>query len=149
MDRQVTESVNILAAGKNVNETLNLKTEWGGAKIPSVLVHSPKGLGKQGSAELEEGDMDQEDQETREAGKRLREALRRGQKRLQYQEVVTVEDLHQEQGPGKRRRTTEGEKYEVRSPSPRKLPRKGCSTFAEAYWSTRSPAWTEPGEKEK
>ena len=42
LDRQVAESVNILETGKDPQESLNLKSEWGGAKIPSILVISPK-----------------------------------------------------------------------------------------------------------
>ena len=34
LERQVTESANILASNKVLRESLNLKTEWGGVKIP-------------------------------------------------------------------------------------------------------------------
>ena len=46
LDRQVEESVNILEAGKVPEESLNSKNEWGGAKIPSLLLTSPKGIAK-------------------------------------------------------------------------------------------------------
>ena len=81
LDRQTTESVNILEAEKVPGRSLNLKTEWGGSKIPSILVHSPRGLLKSGSS-LGEGDHREEDQEDIEAEQRLHEALRRGQKYL-------------------------------------------------------------------
>ena len=54
VDRQVTESINILEAAKKEEESLNLKPEWGGAKIPSILVHSPRGIAKQGVSSEEE-----------------------------------------------------------------------------------------------
>lgn len=84
IDRQVTESINILAAGKMEKESLNLKTQLGGAKISSILVHSPKGLGEPGSSVGEEEGNDGEDTETAQAEKRLREAIKRGQKCLKY-----------------------------------------------------------------
>ena len=46
LDRQTTESVNILEEGKTPDRSLNLKTEWGGAKIPGILVSQPKGVSK-------------------------------------------------------------------------------------------------------
>ena len=46
LDRQVEESVNILESGKVPEESLHSKNEWGGAKIPSILVSSPKGVAK-------------------------------------------------------------------------------------------------------
>ena len=46
LDRQTTESINILEASKKPGESLNVKTEWGGAKIPSILVSNPKGVSK-------------------------------------------------------------------------------------------------------
>ena len=46
LDRQVEESVNILESGKVPEKSLNSKNEWGGAKIPSLLVSFPKGVAK-------------------------------------------------------------------------------------------------------
>ena len=46
LDRQVEESVNILVSGKVPEESLNSKNKWGGAKIPSILVSSSKGVAK-------------------------------------------------------------------------------------------------------
>ena len=43
LDRQAAESVNILEAARIPEESLNQKSEWGGAKIPALLVTSPKG----------------------------------------------------------------------------------------------------------
>ena len=47
LERQTTESVNIVEAEKKPKEALNKKTEWGGAKIPGILVTQPKGVAKQ------------------------------------------------------------------------------------------------------
>ena len=44
LDRQVAESTNILEAGKVSEQYLNSEKEGGGAKIPNVLVSSPKGV---------------------------------------------------------------------------------------------------------
>ena len=46
LDRQTTESVNIVEASRNPGESLNSKTEWGGAKIPSLMIANPKGVSK-------------------------------------------------------------------------------------------------------
>ena len=46
LDRQTIESINIVEAGKTPGRSLNLKTEWGGAKIPGILVSQPKGVSK-------------------------------------------------------------------------------------------------------
>ena len=80
LERQVTESANILASSKVYRESLNLKTEWGGAKIPSLLVNTPKGLVKLIEEASEEAGSCEDIQ------KRLKEAVRRGQKRLEYVE---------------------------------------------------------------
>ena len=47
LDRQTTESINIVEAEKSPEQALNRKTEWGGAKIPGILVTQPKGVAKQ------------------------------------------------------------------------------------------------------
>ena len=46
LDRQTTESINILEGDTKPGESLNTKTEWGGAKIPGILVTQPKGVAK-------------------------------------------------------------------------------------------------------
>ena len=46
LERQTTESINIVEAEKKPQEGLNRKTEWGGAKIPGILVTQPKGVVK-------------------------------------------------------------------------------------------------------
>ena len=46
LDRQTQESINILEGEKKPGESLNIKTEWGGAKIPGILVTQPKGVAK-------------------------------------------------------------------------------------------------------
>ena len=56
LDRQVTESLNILKASKVPEECLNLKSEWGGSKLPDLQVTRPKGTSgkKEGSSGREE-----------------------------------------------------------------------------------------------
>ena len=91
LDYQVTESVNILVSGKRENESLNQKTEWGGAKIPSLLVNSPKGLAKD---YRKVRSKDSEKAEPQKPAWILEEAIRRGQKRLKY----TGDDSNPEDG---------------------------------------------------
>ena len=85
LDRQSTESVNILESGKVPEESLNSKNEWGGAKIPSLLVSSPKGTAGKKTPD-EEKDSNLEDRQE-ESGEILRRAVRKGIKRLQYREA--------------------------------------------------------------
>ena len=56
LERQVTESLNILKASKTSEECLNLKSEWGGSKLPAIEVSKPKGTSgsKAGSNNKEE-----------------------------------------------------------------------------------------------
>ena len=42
LDRQVQESVNIFEGNKKASKCLNLKNEWGGAKMPGLEVRTPK-----------------------------------------------------------------------------------------------------------
>ena len=91
LDRQVRESLNIMKASKVAEECLNLKSEWGGSKLPGLQVHSPKGTGKR-----PEGQADQTGDS-------------QGDKRI----VSDPEDLgEREQGPKlvKKRRMTSPEK---------------------------------------
>ena len=46
LDRQIQESVNILEEMRKEGQCLNLKSEWGGAKIPGLEVRSLKGVTK-------------------------------------------------------------------------------------------------------
>ena len=46
MDRQVKKSLNIIKASKTKEECLNLKSDWGGSKLPGLQVNNPKGTGK-------------------------------------------------------------------------------------------------------
>ena len=75
LDRQITESVNILAGNSG---SLNQKTEWGGAKIPSLLVKSPKGVARLVRSQEIEAEPNKEPQWL------LEEAVKRGRKRLEY-----------------------------------------------------------------
>ena len=45
LERQVCESLNIIRASGKPEECLNLKSEWGGSKLPSLSVSVPKGVG--------------------------------------------------------------------------------------------------------
>ena len=80
LDRQVRESLNIIKASKVAEECLNLKSEWGGSKLPGLQVHSPKGTGNRPEGEAEQiggsqGDkrivLDPEDLEEGEQGEKL------------------------------------------------------------------------------
>ena len=42
----MVESLNIIRASKIPEECLNLKSEWGGSKLPDLQVLRPKGTGK-------------------------------------------------------------------------------------------------------
>ena len=44
LDRQVMESVRINTDMQTEDECLNLKSEWGGSKIPNVNVNNPNGM---------------------------------------------------------------------------------------------------------
>ena len=80
--------VNILESGKVSEESLNSKNEWGGAKIPSILVTSPKGIARQ----MKEGEKAGQETQSREDLPQhvvdFRSALSRGQKRLNYKETL-------------------------------------------------------------
>ena len=89
LDRQVAESINIMDSGKVPQESLNSKTEWGGAKIPSILVTKPKRVAAINS---DKGEKEEEETESEE-WRRLQAAVRRGHKRLRYVEAATVPDI--------------------------------------------------------
>ena len=95
LDRQVQESVNILESGKVPEESLNSKNEWGGAKIPSILVSSPKGIAKAQVGEKEGQETAKE--ELPEHITVFRKAISRGQKRIQYREGNQEADLEAEE----------------------------------------------------
>ena len=80
LERQVVESVLIEKLAGNHKECLNLKSEWAGSKIPGLKVSNPRGL----SCNKEGGE--EEDQDNVLAQEIFREAVRRGSKRLKYNE---------------------------------------------------------------
>ena len=80
LERQVIESVLIEKLAGNDKECLNLKSEWAGSKIPGLKVSNPRGL----SCNKEGGE--EEDQDNVLAQEIFREAVRRGSKRLKYNE---------------------------------------------------------------
>ena len=53
LDRQTMESVNIIEAERKLGESLNMKTEWGRAKILGILVTQPKGVSRAKKLEME------------------------------------------------------------------------------------------------
>ena len=79
LDHQVQESANILKAMIHPQECLNRKSEWGGAKIPGIVVQTPKGVvsEKFGKEEKEENDN-----ETQRCAEILEKAGKKGQKRV-------------------------------------------------------------------
>ena len=151
LDRQVEESVNILEAGKVPEESLNSKNEWGGAKIPSLLVSSPKGVAEN------VGDRKQsQETDTHEHLEGLRKAIARGQKRIRYRELdpdqanVTLEQENLERNPRKRRKGNAAadrgqEMDEMKSPEPEKEKRNQQSpkTFTELKLNNTEGNWNE------
>ena len=78
LDRQTTESINIVEAGKTPGRSLNLKTEWGGAKIPGILVSQPKGVSKTKSVE------NRTSVELHQEGSKMNSKKSKGIKRITY-----------------------------------------------------------------
>ena len=103
LDRQITESVNILESGKVPEESLNSKNEWGGAKIPSLPVSSPKGVAKTTGNRKQSQETD-----VPEHLEDLRKAMARGQKRIRYREPdqanITLAQESSEPNPRKGRK---------------------------------------------
>ena len=94
MERQVVESVNINLASSKPAECLNLKSEWGMSKSPSLQVETPKGVSRNKDSDIwtdwrEHGS--QVDQEVM-ADRILEESLRRGVKRMRYREGCSDQD---------------------------------------------------------
>ena len=81
-------------------ECLNRKTKWGGAKISSLLVNSPKGLAKDFR---KPNDKDRDNIELQEPTWLLEEVIRRGHKRLNYigDDSKLEDEVYQEPYTGK------------------------------------------------
>ena len=73
------ESLNIVRASVNPQENLSQKSEWGGSKIPGILVRTPKGTSKLRPSRKPEG----EETQKLGAGK---DTLERGNKRIRTDE---------------------------------------------------------------
>ena len=84
LDRQVTESVNILTAGTQKEGVLNQKNEWGGAKIPSILIKTPKGVAKNTLEKNKDAGPGAGPGSEETLGWYLEEAVKRGRKKLDY-----------------------------------------------------------------
>ena len=90
LDRQVRESLNISLAAKQEEECLNLKSEWGGSKLPNLAVTVPKGVGRRqtlgagDNKENQESDNkgDKRTREPREQQKELEDTGKRPEKKL-------------------------------------------------------------------
>ena len=118
MDRQIAESINILEAGKTPGRSLNLKTEWGGAKIPGILVTQPKGVSKARSVENQTPTEPQEE--------RFRTSSRRnkGIKRTKYNgddRRQMIEEHSEEQGTSRPDGGENKRSRRVPPPSPKTL----------------------------
>ena len=118
LDRQITESINILEAGKTPGRSLNLKTEWGGAKIPGILVTQPKGVSKARSVENQTPTEPQEE--------RFRTSSRRnkGIKRTKYNgddRRQMIEEHSEEQGTSRPDGRENKRSRRVPPPSPKTL----------------------------
>ena len=72
LERQIQESHNIIRPMNTQEECLNLKTEWGGAKIPLLTVFTPKGA----VGERLTGGPDLDSTLVRESREALKEALK-------------------------------------------------------------------------
>lgn len=69
----------MLAAGRKPGESLNLKTEWSGAKIPGLLVSNPNEMAKEGRKYGKE-----ETSQNLSAREKNYKAAKRGNKILNY-----------------------------------------------------------------
>ena len=78
MDRQITESLNIILEARKPGNCLNLKSEWAGAKIPGLQVSTPKGVSRGRKQEEVEEETQPQQEILAEAGeggaKRIRDA---------------------------------------------------------------------------
>ena len=90
LDRQVKESLNIFKASGNPDKCLNMKSEWGGAKLPNLQVSTPKGTA---SGKHRTGQEDKEG---------IQEMVNQEKKRIHDHQGSTKEV--QETEPGKRMR---------------------------------------------
>ena len=79
LERQVQESCNILKAMTKQEEFLNRKSEWGGAKLPGLDVLTPKGVVKE-----DFGNEKEQQEAEEEAARIMKEANKKGQKRIRY-----------------------------------------------------------------
>ena len=160
---QKTEGPNEGSVKALNKESLNSKNEWGGAKIPSLLVSSPKGIAKTQVTENEGPEGSKE--ELPEHISVFRQAISRGQKRIQYREgnqdsgtdeedTLYQEDSGQERtfNPRKRRRGNAMEKViqeskdspeRVQETSKEGSPRNKPKTFTELALSRTEVKWNE------
>ena len=97
LERQVQESSNITKAMKVPDECLNRKSEWGGTKIPDIIVSTPKGVVTESFGKENEEKGRKEAEEEVNAARKLREAIKQGRKRLRYLEDDTKEESDEEE----------------------------------------------------
>ena len=97
LERQVQESSNITKAMKVPEECLNRKSEWGGTKIPGIVISTPKGVVTEsfGKENQEKGRKGAEEEIN--AARKLKEAIKQGRKRLRYLEDDTKEESEEEE----------------------------------------------------
>ena len=103
LERQVTESLNIIKASKTSEECLNLKSEWGGSKLPAIEVSRPKGTS--GPKNMYES-MDREEHQETQGSKRIRTK--------EGEEVKLEKDQENRTRPGKKRRESSPEGNQIR-----------------------------------
>ena len=103
MERQVTESLNIIKASKTPEECLNLKTEWGGSKLPAIEVSRPKGTS--GPKKIDDS-IDREGNQEDQGSKRIRTK--------EGEEVKMEKEQEDKARPGKKRREASPEENKIR-----------------------------------
>lgn len=138
LERQATESINIVEAENRPQEALNRKTEGGGAKIPGILVTHPKGIAKQQKDRTEMKEDAEEPRNIIVEPQTYNSRNRRGIKRLKYigddtganetfletieEEELSLERPEQEPGTRKRcRRTSPAPSKAYKSPKKPKV----------------------------
>ena len=108
LDRQVRESLNITKASACPDECLNLKSEWGGSKLPDLQIQTPKGVAKVRDPRKEaEMSQDIENQgERRVLDHRIPQREVPGQRPYKRQRETSPEEKGQEKEQGWKERPT-------------------------------------------
>ena len=90
LDSQVRVSLNISLVSKQEDECLNLKSKWGGSKLPNLAVSAPKGVSKGQTIGAENSKEGQENENK--GDKKTREPNGRQKQHKQYKKVNNNND---------------------------------------------------------